>query len=115
MENVPKELRIYELESGKRPFEDWLFGLKDKSIISRIVARLNRVAHGNLGDVKSLGEGLSELRLAFSSGYRVYFSLEGNKIIVLYSGGDKGSQARDIKQARSFLEDYRRRSYGKSK
>lgn len=112
---MPKELRIYEQESGKRPFEDWLFGLKDKSIISRIVARLNRVAYGNLGDVKNLGEGLNELRLAFSSGYRVYFSFEGNTIIVLICGGDKSSQSRDIKQARGFSEDYRRRSYGKSK
>lgn len=85
METTPKELRIYEQESDKKPFEDWLFDLKDKTVISRIVARLNRVAHGNIGDVKSLGDGLSELRLAFGSGYRVYFAFEGSMIVVLLS------------------------------
>lgn len=110
MEGVAKELRIYEQSSGKKPFEDWLFGLRDKTVIARVAARLNRVAHGNMGDVKSLGDGLSELRLAFGGGYRVYFALDGDTIIILLSGGDKGSQTRDIKQARTFLTDYRSRS-----
>jgi putative addiction module killer protein len=112
---MPKEIRVYEQKSGKVPFENWLFGLGDKSIISRIVARLNRVAHGNLGDTKSLGGGLYELRMTFGSGYRVYFAIEGKTIIVLFCGGDKASQSWDIKQARIFLEDYRNRIYGKSK
>jgi putative addiction module killer protein len=78
--------------------------------MARVVARLNRVAHGNLGDVKSLGEGLSELRLTFGAGYRVYLTFDGNTLVVLLSGGDKGSQKRDIKHARQFLADYRSRS-----
>jgi putative addiction module killer protein len=106
----PKELHVYEQASGKKPFEEWLFGLRDKTVIARIVARLNRVAHGNIGDVKSLGEGLNELRLAFGAGYRVYFTFDGSTLVVLLSGGDKGSQTRDIKQAREFLEDYRSRT-----
>ncbi|MCC7440194.1 MAG: type II toxin-antitoxin system RelE/ParE family toxin [Bdellovibrionales bacterium] len=105
-----KELRVYEKPSGKRPFEDWLFGIRDKAVVARIVARLNRVAHGNMGDVKGLGNGLSELRLAFGPGYRVYFAFDGDTLVVLLSGGDKGSQVRDIKQARQFLEDYRSRT-----
>lgn len=110
MGTAPKELQIYEQVSGKKPFEDWLFGIRDKTVMARIVARLNRVAHGNMGDVKSLGDGLSELRLAFGAGYRVYFTFDGDALVVLLSGGDKGSQTRDIKQARQFLEDYRSRT-----
>ena len=65
------ELRIYETADGKRPFDEWLDRLKDKATLARIVARLNRVALGNLGDVKSVGSGVSELRFAFGKGYRV--------------------------------------------
>jgi len=110
METASRELRVYEQASGKKPFEEWLFGIRDKTVMARIVARLNRIAHGNMGDVKGLGDGLNELRLAFGPGYRVYFTFDGDTLLVLLSGGDKGSQARDIKQARQFLEDYRSRT-----
>ncbi len=110
-----KELRIYETTDGRRPFDEWLDGLKDKAILARIVARLNRVALGNLGDVKSVGAGVSELRLAFGKGYRVYFAQEKDRIILLLSGGDKGSQERDIREAKVYLQDYRRRDHGKKK
>ncbi len=73
------------------------------------------VALGNLGDVKSVGAGVSELRLAFGKGYRVYFAQEGEKIILLLCGGDKGSQDKDIREAKTYLQDYRRRDHGKKK
>lgn len=111
MEPTVKELRIYESITGKKPFEEWLFGLKNKAVIARIVARLNRVAHGNLGDSKSLSAGLQELRLPFGRGYRVYFTFDGETIVVLLCGGDKGSQRRDIETARAYLEDYRSRNH----
>ena len=111
----PKELRTYETADGKRPFDEWLDGFKDKSTLARIAARLNRVALGNFGDVKSVGAGVSELRLAFGKGYRVYFAQEGDKIILLLCGGDKGSQDRDIREAKAYLQDYRRRDHGKKK
>lgn len=79
------------------------------------MARLNRVALGNLGDVKSVGAGVSELRLAFGKAYRVYFTQEGDKIILLLCGGDKGSQDKDIRQAKAYLQDFRRREHGKKK
>ena len=112
---APKELRTYETADGKRPFDEWLDRLKDKTTLARIVARLNRVALGNLGDAKSVGDGVSELRLTFGKGYRVYFAHEGDKIILLLCGGDKGSQGRDVRQAKTYLQDYRRRGYGKKK
>lgn len=115
MAAAQKELRTYESADGKRPFDEWLDRLKDKTTLARVAARLNRVALGNLGDVKSVGAGVSELRLAFGKGYRVYFAQEGDKIILLLCGGDKGSQVRDIREAKAYLQDYRRRVHGKKK
>jgi putative addiction module killer protein len=112
---TPKELRIYETADGRRPFDEWLNRLKDKATIARIAARLNRVALGNLGDAKSVGAGVSELRLAFGKGYRVYFAQEGDKIVLLLCGGDKGSQDKDIREAKTYLQDFRRRNHGKKK
>lgn len=83
--------------------------------MARIVARLDRIACGNLGDTKSVGDGVSEIRFPFGSGYRVYFSRDRNKIIILLCGGDKGSQRKDIRAAKNYLNDYRRRGYGKGK
>jgi putative addiction module killer protein len=65
---APKEFRIYETTEGKRPFDEWLDRLRDKATLARIASRLNRVALGNLGDAKSVGGGVSELRLAFGPG-----------------------------------------------
>ncbi len=112
---APKELRIYETADGKRPFDEWLDRLRDKITVARVASRLNRVALGNFGDAKSVGNGVSELRLDFGSGYRVYFSLEGDAIVLLLCGGDKSSQDKDIRTAKTYLDDYRRRGRGKKK
>lgn len=114
MAATPKELRTYETTDGRRPFDEWLDGLKDKAA-ARIAARLNRVALGNFGDVKSVGEGVSELRLVFGSGYRVYFGQDGDKIVLLLCGGDKGTQEKDIRAAKMHLQDYKRRGHDKKK
>jgi putative addiction module killer protein len=111
----PKEVRVYETSDGRRPFDEWLDGLRDKSTIARIASRLNRVALGNMGDAKSVGGGVSELRLAFGPGFRIYFAQDGDKIILLLCGGDKGSQVGDIRTAKTYLEDYKRRGHGKKK
>jgi putative addiction module killer protein len=112
---MPKELRIYETVDGKRPFDEWLDDMRDRATLARIASRLNRVALGNLGDAKSVGSGVSELRLAFGSGYRIYFAQDGDRIILLLCGGDKGSQDRDIRTAKTYLEHYKRRGHGKKK
>ncbi|HLB42437.1 MAG TPA: type II toxin-antitoxin system RelE/ParE family toxin [Gammaproteobacteria bacterium] len=103
---IKKELNIYVTREGKRPFIDWLESLKDKTARYRIKERLDRVALGNMGDHKSVGNGVMEIRFKFGSGYRISYGEEGGKIILLLCGGDKSSQAKDIKRAHLFWEDY---------
>lgn len=80
-------------------FAQWLDGLRDIKARARVQARLDRLAEGNRGDVKPVGEGVSELRINFGPGYRVYFKSRGRELIVLLAGGDKGTQSNDIKVA----------------
>ncbi len=111
MEASPRRIRIYESENGKRPFEDWVKDLRDPSTVRRIQARLAGVSIGNLGDVKAVGEGVSELRLAFGPGYRIYFGADGDDLIILLCGGDKSSQDKDIRKAKEYWSDYRSKSH----
>ena len=89
-------------------FAEWLDGLQDIQARARIQARIERLAAGNPGDVESVGEGVSELRINMGPGYRVYFRQRGRELIILLAGGDKRTQARDIKTAlrlaRNLLE-----------
>jgi len=80
-------------------FARWLDGLRDVRARARVLARIERLAAGNPGDVGPVGEGVSELRIDYGPGYRVYFKRRGQKLIMLLAGGDKGSQAKDIKAA----------------
>ncbi len=89
-------------------FADWLAGLRDRRGRAKIVARVQRLASGNPGDVAAVGEGISELRIHSGPGYRVYFVRRGDRLIVLLGGGDKSSQAKDIEAAKVLaaeLED----------
>ena len=85
-------------------FIKWLKNLKDRAARVRIADRLERLELGNLGDYKTLGNGLFEFRIAYGPGYRLYFSRQGGKIVVLLAGGDKSSQKRDIAKARILLK-----------
>lgn len=80
-------------------FANWLDRLSDNGARARILARIERLAMGNPGDAKPVGEGVSELRIDYGPGYRVYYKKVGNKIIVLLAGGDKRTQKKDIKSA----------------
>ena len=100
-----KTISMYQTDSGECPVVSWLESL-DSSIRYRVKSRLARVAVGNLGDYKLLGEGLGELRFKFGAGYRLYFSEFNGEVILLLCGGDKGTQKKDIKTARRYLEDY---------
>lgn len=80
-------------------FAKWLDGLNDILARARIQARIERLAAGNPGDVEPVGEGVSELRINHGPGYRVYFKQRDRELIILLAGGDKGTQARDIKIA----------------
>ena len=88
-------------------FTKWLSGLRDRRAQTIIAARIERVAVGNMGDVKALGGGLSELRIDYAAGYRVYFTVRDGAVILLLVGGDKSSQPRDIEKARKMLADER--------
>ena len=95
---------MYQLQRTEA-FSKWLAGLRDAKGKARILARLESVRLGNLGDSKSLGGGLHELRVFAGPGYRVYFAPHGTIVIVLLCGGDKSSQQRDIARARRLLAE----------
>lgn len=80
-------------------FAQWLDGLRDIQARARVQARIERLAAGNPGDVEPVGEGVSELRIHYGSGYRVYFKKRGRELIILLAGGDKRTQAKDIQAA----------------
>jgi putative addiction module killer protein len=103
-------LRHYETANGKHPFAEWLWFLADRNrnAWARVQTRLDRLRLGNFGDARSLGKGLSELRIDIGPGYRVYFMVEGKSVVVLFCGGDKTTQPSDIRRAREYLADYRR-------
>lgn len=98
---------MYSLKKTSE-FDKWLKKLKDKKAKAKILIRLQRIeSQGNFGDCKALGEGVSELRVHYAKGYRVYFKEYGSKIILLLIGGDKSSQTRDIEKAKQLWERYR--------
>ena len=86
-------------------FRDWLVSLRDRKARLRIDDRLKRLASGNAGDSKSVGDGVQELRLHFGPGYRVYYTWRDGVLIILLNGGDKSSQARDIAKAKQLAKD----------
>ncbi len=89
-------------------FANWFKGLRDRRAKARIQARIDRMEIGNFGDVAPVGEGVSELRIHYGPGYRVYFVKRGQVVVVLLSGGDKSSQNSDIEKAKELarqLED----------
>ncbi len=83
-----------------RIFSKWFDGLKDRRARSRIQARIDRVGMGHFGDIAPVGEGISELRIFYGPGYRVYFVQKGDVVVILLSGGDKSSQKSDIVKAK---------------
>ncbi len=80
-------------------YDRWFSALKDRRAVARINARLRRMALGNPGDAKLVGEGVSELRLDFGPGYRIYYTHHGREVVILLAGGDKSTQKRDIEKA----------------
>lgn len=86
-------------------FSDWLKGLRDANARARIIVRIRRLELGNPGDVKPIGEGVSELRVDYGPGYRVYFVQQGKLLVILLSGGDKRTQAADIAKAKQMAKE----------
>jgi putative addiction module killer protein len=88
------------------PFSKWLASLKDRQAAGIVRARLNRIRLGNFGDCKSVGGGVTELRIDFGPGYRIYYGREGASVVILLCGGSKRSQTRDIVTAQAYWKEY---------
>jgi putative addiction module killer protein len=110
MRVFPYEIEYYVTESDRKPFKEWLDGIRDVSGRAKIRVRLDRVRLGNLGDNRSVGEGVHELRIDYGPGYRVYFAIDDGRFLLLLLGGDKSSQDRDITKAIDYWRDHQRRS-----
>lgn len=104
-----QEIVFYQTETGKIPVQDWLDGL-DITYIRRIRSRLRRVEKDNFGDYRSVGDGVAELRFSFGNGIRLYYAKDGQRMVILLYGGDKGTQARDIQKAKTLWSDYQQRN-----
>lgn len=102
MEATPKQVEVYETPDGKQLVNEWVDSLKERRTVSIIIKRLERVKLGNLGDVRSVGKGVYELKIDYGAGYRIYFGRIANTIIILLYAGDKSTQDTDIIQAQEY-------------
>lgn len=105
-----KEVKLYRTKEGKTPYKDWVTGFRDQRTKGRIDARATDLYTGKLGKCRPVGEGVTELKLDFGPGYRIYIGEYGHKIIILLCGGDKSTQASDIKTAKAYWKDYKQRA-----
>jgi putative addiction module killer protein len=105
----PRTINFYQIPNGHEPFRRWFLSIRDTRIRRRIQARLTSVRAGNLGDHRSVGDGVWELRLDFGPGYRIYYGEVDNTIVLLLCGGDKSSQQRDIERAKNYWIEYKER------
>ena len=110
MRTYPYEIEYYLTERDQKPFKDWLDGLRDVKARAKVRVRLDRARLGNLGDRKELGNGVWEMRIDHGPGYRVYFGLEGNRVILLLLGGDKSTQQSYIALAKRYWRDHQQRT-----
>jgi putative addiction module killer protein len=109
-EQVVLQVLYYQTVDERRPIEEWLNELQaDRRARAAIVARFDRMERGLIGDWKSVGGGVGELRIDYGPGYRVYFGRDGMTVIILLCGGYKGTQSRDIGLAKRYWRDYEKR------
>ncbi|GAB7081897.1 type II toxin-antitoxin system RelE/ParE family toxin [Megalodesulfovibrio paquesii] len=99
----------YRTQDGREVITEWMDSLRDIRARARIAARIDRLKAGNFGDAKALREGVSELRVDYGPGYRVYFGIVGKTVVLLLLGGDKRTQEADIERAVFYLADFKRR------
>jgi len=104
---VEREVRIYRTPDRREPYSLWFDRLRDVRAKQKIQARIARIRLGNLGDTRSLGEGVHELKIDYRPGYRVYFGQDGATIVILLCGGDKSTQSSDIRMAKIYWSQYR--------
>ncbi len=102
-----REIRLLQTAKGSVPFEKWFDRLKDKRIQAIVDARLTRLLDGNFGDHKQVGKGVFELRIQTGPGYRIYYGLDGPRLVILIAGASKRSQKADIETAQELWKEYR--------
>ena len=103
------EVFRYQTGDGKEPLTEWLQSLRDKQAQAKVRIRLKRLEAGLFGDCEPVGDGVIELREHLGAGYRVYFGRQGQTIVILLCGGTKKTQAADIKTAKEYWTDWKRR------
>lgn len=103
------EILRYTTARGEEPLTEWLRGLRDKTAQARIRMRLRRLEAGLFGDCQPVGEGVLELRDPSGPGYRVYLGRSGTVVVILLCGGTKRTQSEDIRTARAYWADWKRR------
>ena len=99
-----KQVKFYELENGKEPVKEWLLKL-DSSTRVKIVKRLERIYDDNFGDYKQISPNLYELRFFFGKGYRIYYTIQNDVVVILLHAGDKSDQQKDIETAKMYLKN----------
>ena len=109
-----KQIKFYQLENGKEPVKDWLISL-DSTTRVKIIKRLERLYDDNFGDYKQIAPNLYELRFFFGKGYRIYYTIENNIVVILLYAGDKSNQQKDIKIAQSYLQNMKGNNYDRIK
>ena len=100
------DIQTYRTDDDVEPYVAWLGALPDRQAKARIVVRVNRMAGGNLGDVKPVGDGVWEARIDYGPGYRLYYAQAGRRLILLLIGGDKRTQQSDIAKAHDYWNNW---------
>ena len=106
-------VNIYKDDNGKVPYFKWLESIKDGRTKIRVQHRIRRLEQGNFGNCKALKGGIGELKLDFGPGYRIYYALEGNMVVILLCAGDKSTQKDDIEKAQQYWERYKEQKNGR--
>jgi putative addiction module killer protein len=112
MEARDRTVVYYSTIGAKVPFREWRSGITDNDTKAAIDARIARLRGGNFGKSEPIGGGASESKIDFGPGYRIYYGLDGNELVVLLCGGDKSTQDSDIRRAKRFWGDYKERKKG---
>ncbi|HKJ97920.1 MAG TPA: type II toxin-antitoxin system RelE/ParE family toxin [Desulfotignum sp.] len=107
MDVTEKIVKEFITKNGKNPFKNWVDNLKNIHIQAKIDIRIARLRLGNFGDTKPVGQGVHELRIHFGPGYRIYYGIEDEKIILLLCGGEKKSQKKDIQKAITYWKEHK--------
>ena len=99
-----KQIKFYKLPNGKEPVKEWLLDL-DNSLRVKVIRRIERIYDDNFGDYKQLDSNLYELRFTLGKGYRIYYTIQNEVVVLLLNAGDKSKQSKDIELAKTYLKD----------